>query len=121
MFHGKLVDRAKTAQKPDWRHEVLPGDRDVPEDGPGPDRIVQSREDWQAILDALEPEVRLLARLRFEEGLSWKEIVKQIGVAESACRMRLARGLLDLRARWEQRDRDRGWEVQHVQTGGDQP
>jgi RNA polymerase sigma factor (sigma-70 family) len=96
MAQNKFMMQARkhSQQKRDvGRDEQAAGDAlSVADGGPGPVRVVASRELLSALLDRLTPEERELARRR-ALGQSWNEIAAELGETAQAVRMRLSRAI----------------------------
>ncbi len=79
---------------------VLRIDRDLPGDGTSPSKIIRRRERLnrlEASMKCLSPDYRTVLRLARMDGLSIKEIAKQMGRSESAVHNLLLRATKQLR------------------------
>ena len=94
------IDAARARRLP-----AAPLDADVPDRSPGADPAAAvSGGEVGALVDALEPELRDVVELRFDQGFKVGEIASVLGVSRFAVNRRLNRALAELRRGLEGKD-----------------
>ncbi|MGI9095801.1 MAG: RNA polymerase sigma factor [Candidatus Limnocylindrus sp.] len=101
----KVDERAaRTAKRGESLDRPMPdgGTRELRDAAPGADPVVAAAQGdlsnrLAAAVASLPPKYRAAVTLRFQEGLSTKEIASTLGIPEATVRTHLARGLKELR------------------------
>ncbi len=94
-----LIDRVRHAQVVPIEAAADLDALEIAGDTPGPDRVVQARDELrhlQAALDRLPPRWRSAVLLQRVEGLSRKQIAERMGITESSAAKYLAEGICAL-------------------------
>lgn len=91
-----LIDRVRHAQVVPIEAAADLDALEIAADAPGPDRVVQARDELrqlQAALDRLPPRWRKAVLLQRVEGLSRRQIAERMGVTKSSAATYLAEGV----------------------------
>jgi len=93
VLRARMNVRASTRRR---RHERSSGEARPAEAAPAPRRL-ELREEVEAALARLPEEQRQAVVLRYLHDLDYREIAYALGVSENACRLRVHKGLKQLR------------------------
>lgn len=99
MTHSRAVERVRSEESLRRRQTKL--EREPSRPGEDPARVVETRESEQAIRDALAalPDTqRRPIEMAYFEGLSYREVARQLGEAEGTVKYRIRMGMQQLRA-----------------------
>ncbi|MEM7410984.1 MAG: sigma-70 family RNA polymerase sigma factor [Myxococcota bacterium] len=79
-------------------------EREQPPPEPPPTRDIGLRRVVESLLDELDPGMRVALVMRFVEERGYREIAENLGISESAAKMRVSRGAKRLRQLYEERE-----------------
>ena len=88
------IDESRRPWRREWQAETLP---EPPDDTPGLDELVATREDLLAALKQVPPKQRAVLVMRFFEGLDVTSAAKALDCSEGNVKSQTARGLANLR------------------------
>jgi len=104
-LHRITVNTAWTLRKRSARHETQPLDRDLPAEGPGPERageLAETREALKRAIGRLSDGQRAVLVLRDVHGWTTAETAHELGITETTVKVRLHRARRRLAALLEE-------------------